>query len=68
MPTEPFLQPILEDVDLEAQKDNLLDPKSYTYFTLEDWWKCSKIIGTLVLFLALIGLIMYIVFYTYKKN
>jgi hypothetical protein len=67
MPSEPFLQPILEDVDLEAQHDNLLELETYKHFTSNDWFNCSKIVCFLFTILALLCLLLYIVFYSLKK-
>lgn len=68
MPSEYSLQPILEDVDLEAQDDSsLLKLETYKKFTLSDWWKCSKLVIVLCILVALLALMIYIVFYSLKK-
>jgi hypothetical protein len=71
MPSEPFLHPILEDVelDLEAQQpnDNLLDLQTYRTFTKKEWYMCSKILVLLVAIVALLIFLIYIVFYSLEK-
>ena len=67
MPSEPFLQPIPEDDDLEAQTENLLDLETYKHFTADDWFNCSKVVCFLFTILALLCLLLYVVFYSLEK-
>lgn len=67
MPSEPFLQTIPEDDDLEAQNENLLDIETYKQFTTNDWFNCSKVVCFLFTILGLLCLLLYIVFYSLEK-
>lgn len=69
MPSETILQPILEEVDVEAQQqnDNLLELETYKQFTADDWCICFKWIFFFVTILALGCLLLYIVFYSLEK-
>lgn len=72
---KPFLQPILEDVEMglekeqanEQENDNLLSLETYKQFSGDDWFTCCKIIVVLLLIMGLIGMICYIFILTYKK-
>lgn len=67
MPFEPFLHPIPEDDDLEAQNENLLDIETYKQFKANDWFNCSKIVCFLFTILALLCLLLYVLFYSLEK-
>lgn len=78
MANRPFLQPILEDVELGQEKtvleehnktrenDSLFSIETYKTFTDDDWRSCCKIITFISIVGGLIGLICYISFITLK--
>lgn len=67
MPSEPLLQPILEDVDLEAQHDNLLELETYKHFTADDWCKCCKWLLFFAILIAIVCFLLYTLFYSLQK-
>ena len=74
MPSDPFLQPILEEptVDLESQphidSDSLFSLKTYKSFTPREWLECSKVVLIILFTIAIICFLIYLGVYTYSRS
>ena len=73
MPSEPFLQPILEEptLDLESQtpidSDTLLNLETYKSFTSREWLKFTSKVFVIFTIIGLVCFIVYLGIYVYLK-